>query len=138
MADPDIASQIMEVLADPMNLPDTFWGYMVQRWLADAPVFPISQVFGFAQTFTLRGTINSDGTIKSGTGFTVVKNSTGNYTVTFSTAFAVQPVVLVTALSLNLINSIGSVTTSGFTSNFIARDGTLFDTAFNFATIATA
>jgi hypothetical protein len=49
VADPDIQSQIMEVLADPMNLPDTFWGYMIQRWLADAPVFPISQVFGFAQ-----------------------------------------------------------------------------------------
>lgn len=37
----------MEVLADPMNLPSTFWDYMIKRWLRDAPVFPISQVFGF-------------------------------------------------------------------------------------------
>lgn len=39
----------MDVLSDPMNLPSTFWDYMVKRWLRDAPVFPISQVFGFAQ-----------------------------------------------------------------------------------------
>lgn len=37
----------MEILSDPMNLPSTFWDYMVRKWLADAPVFPISQVFGF-------------------------------------------------------------------------------------------
>lgn len=50
MADPQITSQIMEVLSDPMNLPPSFWNYSVQRWLADAPVFPISQVFGFIQS----------------------------------------------------------------------------------------
>ena len=50
MADADIQQQVMEVLSDPMNLPSTFWDYMVKRWLRDAPVFPISQVFGFSAT----------------------------------------------------------------------------------------
>jgi hypothetical protein len=49
VADQDIQQQVMEVLSDPMSLPPPFWDYMVQRWLADAPVFPISQVFGFTQ-----------------------------------------------------------------------------------------
>ena len=43
----------MDVLSDPMNLPSSFWDYMVKRWLRDAPVFPISQVFGFTQ-FTVQ------------------------------------------------------------------------------------
>lgn len=48
-ADPQLVEAIMEVLADPMNLPSTFWDYATQSWLKDAPVFPISQVFGFVQ-----------------------------------------------------------------------------------------
>lgn len=39
----------MEILSDPMNLPSTFWDYSTRKWLRDAPVFPISQVFGFTQ-----------------------------------------------------------------------------------------
>ena len=59
MADPDIQRQIMEVLSDPMNLPSTFWDYMVKRWLRDAPVFPISQVFGLTQFTVIPGTFIS-------------------------------------------------------------------------------
>ncbi len=32
-----------------MDLPSSFWEYMIRKWLNDAPVFPISQVFGFTQ-----------------------------------------------------------------------------------------
>lgn len=44
-----------EILSDPMNLPPGFWAYATQSWLKDAPVFPISQVFGFTQ-FTAKTT----------------------------------------------------------------------------------
>jgi hypothetical protein len=47
LADPNIVEQIYEVLSQPMDLPSTFWDYATQNWLKDAPVFPISQVFGF-------------------------------------------------------------------------------------------
>jgi hypothetical protein len=40
---------VHEILSNPMDLPSTFWDYMIRKWLNDAPVFPISQVFGFTQ-----------------------------------------------------------------------------------------
>lgn len=40
----------MDVLSNPMDLPSTFWDYATQSWLKDAPVFPVSQVFGYQQT----------------------------------------------------------------------------------------
>lgn len=49
VASATIRQQIMEVLSDPMNLPAEFWQYDVQNWVKEAPVFPISQVFGFSQ-----------------------------------------------------------------------------------------
>lgn len=42
----------------------------------------------------IRGNVNSVGTILSGTGFTIQRNSTGNYTITFSTAFSGIPTVV--------------------------------------------
>jgi len=47
VADANVQQQVFEILSDPMNLPSTFWDYMVKRWQRDAPVFPITQVFGY-------------------------------------------------------------------------------------------
>jgi hypothetical protein len=45
----------------------------------------------------LRGHVAGNGTISAGTGFTVTRNSTGNYTINFSTAFSGEPAVTATA-----------------------------------------
>lgn len=51
-----------------------------------------------AATRTVRGAVNgAAGTVKRGSGFTVVKDSVGDWTVTFSTAFAAAPIVVVAA-----------------------------------------
>lgn len=44
-----VQDEMMQLLSNPMDLPPVFWDYMIQRWLADAPVFPATQVFGFLQ-----------------------------------------------------------------------------------------
>lgn len=59
MATSDVRTQIMEVLSSPMDLPSTFWDYATQSWLKDAPVFPISQVFGFTQFAANLATVNT-------------------------------------------------------------------------------
>lgn len=46
---------------------------------------------------TIRGTVNADGTIAAGSGFTVTKGAAGVYTINFSTAFAAVPSVQATA-----------------------------------------
>jgi hypothetical protein len=47
----------------------------------------------------VRGTVNSDGTIASGSGFTVNHTGTGVYAVTFTTAFTDTPAVTATAIT---------------------------------------
>jgi hypothetical protein len=44
----------------------------------------------------VRGTVNADGTIGQGSGFSVSRTSTGQYTVTFTTAFSAEPTVTLT------------------------------------------
>jgi hypothetical protein len=44
-----VQDELYQALSNPMDLPPVFWEYMVQKWLAEAPVLPISQVFGFSQ-----------------------------------------------------------------------------------------
>lgn len=45
---------------------------------------------------SLVGHVNSNGTIAAGTGFTVVRNGTGDYTINFTVPFGAAPIVLVT------------------------------------------
>lgn len=46
----------------------------------------------------IRGSINGDGAIAYGAGFTITKNAgNGNYTITFSTAFSAVPTVVLTS-----------------------------------------
>jgi hypothetical protein len=44
------------------------------------------------------GKVNNAGVIVAGTGFSVVKNSTGTYTITFTTPFPAAPVVFLAPL----------------------------------------
>ena len=44
----------------------------------------------------IRGRIAGNGTITTGSGFTVSKTGTGAYTVTFTTAFASEPTITAT------------------------------------------
>lgn len=44
----------------------------------------------------IRGTVQADGTVSVGRGFTVVRDSTGLYTITFSSAFSAEPTVVAT------------------------------------------
>lgn len=62
MAADDVRQVVYEVLSDPMNIPSTFWDYATQNWLKDAPVFPISQVFGFTQFVPQQAIIITGGT----------------------------------------------------------------------------
>jgi len=47
----------------------------------------------------VRGTVNADGSVVSGAGFTVSKAGTGLYTITFTTAFQDTPAVTATAVT---------------------------------------
>lgn len=60
----------------------------------------------------VRGQVNDDGTIAAGTGFTVVKNGDGDFTITFSTAFTNAPIVLVTPLTLSQLVACDSSSTT--------------------------
>ena len=59
----------------------------------------------------IRGTVDPAATIYSGTGFTVVRSSTGNYTVIYSQAFASPPTVVVSGGDEILVTSYGWSTT---------------------------
>jgi hypothetical protein len=48
---------------------------------------------------TVHGGVNLAGTVHHGTGFSVVRNGAGDYTVTFSPAFGGAPDVAVTAMT---------------------------------------
>jgi hypothetical protein len=64
----------------------------------------------------ITGILDPSATILGGTGFTAVHTGVGLYTVTFNTAFAANPVVVVTALSTSDITAVlnGLPATTGF------------------------
>jgi len=55
--------------------------------------YPQSGTGGETALRTIRGTVNADGTIAEGTGFTITDNGTGDHTVNFTTAFSDVPSV---------------------------------------------
>jgi hypothetical protein len=85
----------------------------------------------------LGGRVSSTGSA-SGSRFSSVKDSTGQYTVTFDSAFAATPVVLVTASggSANLAGIITAVTASAFTVQIRNTSSTLTDSDFHFVAVA--
>lgn len=81
------------------------------------------------------GAVSSAGARVTGTGFTVVRTSTGVYTVTFSPVYTAAPVVTpaIIASVLGGIVLTASPTTAGFTVNcFNTSTGALIDAAWHF------
>jgi len=85
----------------------------------------------------LRGVINSDGTINSGSGFTVSHTLTGVYTITYSTAFLNAPAVVCTYTSNSVQKSIGhdSELVGSITVHTYNSSATLENNAFSFVAI---
>lgn len=86
-------------------------------------------------SIVLVGIVTSAGAITAGTGFSVVHNGTGDYTVTFTAAFSAVPVVVVTGIgttqpaeSVWMVSALaGSVRILSFTTA-----GSPVDDPFNF------
>lgn len=89
----------------------------------------------------VRGAVSSSGTIVSGAGFSVVKNGTGDYTVTFDVAFADVPACLVTAgassgfLSAKHHAATLPSSTAFRVLVFVTNTATATDGAFHFAAV---
>lgn len=83
------------------------------------------------------GIVNTGGTISQGTLFTSVKDSTGQYTVTFSAAFGAIPAVVVTAYTGTQIIApiVTAVTAAAFTVQFRNSASGLVDSAFSFVAL---
>lgn len=79
----------------------------------------------------LAGTISSAGAVVRGEGFTSVRNALGNYTVTFSPAFADVPVVTFGGTTASELRHT-AVSASSMTVNTFNSAGGLIDSEFDF------
>jgi len=81
----------------------------------------------------IRGQVSSSGTVVSGEGFTATRNSTGNYTLTWTTAFADTPAVVA---STDTSASAGAIRTGPSASNCSVLTGNVSsDSQFSFIAI---
>lgn len=80
------------------------------------------------------GVVNIGGTVAAGTLFSSVKDSTGQYSVTFSSAFPARPVVVITAEGGSAIIApvLTAVSAAAFTVQFRNSASGLTDQAFDF------
>jgi hypothetical protein len=84
----------------------------------------------------LGGWVATGGTVVQGTLYSSVKDSTGQYTITYDTPFAIIPAVVVTpVVGTSLMVCLTSLTTSAFTVTFRNTAAALTDTAFNFIVV---
>lgn len=97
---------------------------------ADGGGYPQGGTGGETLRF-LRGRVNADGTIASGTGFTISKFGTGQYGVNFSTAFSSAPIIVVTLHNYGFFHAETPLTT-GVNVNTRDSAGTLADRPFSF------
>jgi hypothetical protein len=89
----------------------------------------------------VRGRVNSDGTVAAGTGFTSVKNSTGNYTVTFTTPFSQAPIVVASSFGFPgaIAEAYVNAVAAGSMDVLTGQPGTSFrDSAFMFIAMSVA
>jgi hypothetical protein len=87
----------------------------------------------------ITGRVSGAGAIQAGTGFSVVRNSVGNYTVTYSVAWPSVPVLLVQGIANPYITDPYVSTVNAFTlSIFHWSTGNNTDNDFNFLAIACA
>lgn len=95
----------------------------IQTWLPQ-PVKPAS---------VMTAVVAGDGSITAGSGFGVVRDSQGNYTVTFDTEFVAAPLVLGMANGLDEYFNAESVATTGFTCSTPNHLGVGQDVGFMFS-----
>lgn len=86
------------------------------------------------------GRVSSAGAVLAGSGFTATRNSTGDYTVTFSTAFSSSPICVATAgigtSDTYVKHSNFDPTTGSFRVNTMdGSAGTVIDSKFDFIAI---
>lgn len=104
---------------------------------------PLTQTISPSGTVTNGGTmitgqVSSAGAVTAGTGFTVSRTSAGRYTVTFSTAFAAAPTVVLTlSAGADLIANTSTVTAASFLVVIDTPAGTPTDQAFHFLAATT-
>lgn len=100
----------------------------------------VSNANASASLAIIRGTVDSSGAIVVGEGFTANNPSTGNYTITFTTAFFAAPSVVITTdqFSNGLVWNVSARSTSAFSiqgySN-VGAPGVLVSAGFNFIVI---
>lgn len=93
-------------------------------------------------TRIVRGDIAAAGTINFGSGFSVVKNGTGDYTVTFTTAFAAAPVVVLTlgptggGVAIKHNDAAGPTINNFRVQGFLTATGAASDLRFQFIAIS--
>lgn len=134
MADKSIKDAVYELLANPMDLPPAFWQYATQSWLKDAPVFPISQVFGFTQfvgapaPFVVTSETTTSGTYVdlATTGPVLTNLPDGKYLILFGAAISVTAGATSTFMSLSVNGSTPS------------NDDAIYTTSTAFVTLASA
>lgn len=86
----------------------------------------------------IQGTINTDGTVASGSGFTSSRTAIGDYTITFTSAFTASPVVEVTELASGApvrLAVMTSVSASSFSFQVVDASDANHDTVSHFVAI---
>lgn len=88
----------------------------------------------------VRGTVSAAGAIVNGSGFSSVKNTTGDYTVTFTAPFGSAPIVVpgagTTAFGAKLKSSVAPTESAFSVYTFITSTGVLNDGEFTFTAVA--
>lgn len=121
------------------NLPPTLailQRKLEQNWQPDASVLlqAGSVTDASLRARTVRGAVTAAGVLARGSGFSVVRNSAGNYTITYAPAFASTPIVTYglggTASIANLATTAESAT--AFTVQAFTIAGAAADAAFSF------
>jgi hypothetical protein len=87
----------------------------------------------------IRGNVTSTGTVQNGSGFTVAKTAAGQYTLTFSTAFASPPAVTLTVVGKDgAVAGLGAFPLAGSALVRVLDPAVLADAAFSFIAIGPA
>lgn len=80
----------------------------------------------------ITGIVAGTGIITAGSGFAVVRNSQGNYTVTFSASFSGLPVIVGVANGLDEYLNVENIAAGGFTCSTPNHSGVGQDSGFSF------
>ena len=109
-------------------------GELLLWFQQNPPIIPVANIQGLPNVVT--GSVNANGSIAAGSGFTVSHGGTGVYTVTFGTgrAFSADPNVKLTVAANQPMSSpeLTAVSGSAFTAVFVDPGNVAADCAFQF------